>query len=108
MNAPLTPESAASCEPVACDCLNECGDDPWLKNGRAKPCKRLQLLNRDLATLATPDDSVQVPTLEPDSEMLNRGADELRQALTMLNSGRSYQYVVGRVYKAMLAAKEKA
>lgn len=22
-----------------CDCLNKCGDDPWLKNGKAYPCK---------------------------------------------------------------------
>lgn len=27
-----------------CDCLNDCGDDPWLKDGsgRATPCTRLQ------------------------------------------------------------------
>lgn len=24
-----------------CDCLNFCGDDPWLKDGRAKPCEAL-------------------------------------------------------------------
>jgi hypothetical protein len=23
-----------------CDCLNWCGDDPWLKDGRATPCKK--------------------------------------------------------------------
>ena len=23
---------------VTCDCLNWCGDDPWLNNGRAQPC----------------------------------------------------------------------
>jgi hypothetical protein len=27
-------------EPVKCDCLNVCGDDPWLKDGRATPCAR--------------------------------------------------------------------
>ena len=25
-------------QPVVCDCLNFCGDDPWLANGKAKPC----------------------------------------------------------------------
>lgn len=27
--------------PVTCDCLNQCGDDPWLHDGsgRATPCK---------------------------------------------------------------------
>ena len=24
-----------------CDCLNNCGDDPWLKEGRSTPCKNL-------------------------------------------------------------------
>ena len=23
---------------VPCDCLNYCGDDPWLRSGKAKPC----------------------------------------------------------------------
>jgi len=44
----------------------------------------------------------------PDGEMLNRGADELREALQMLSHGRSYQYVCGRVFKAMLAAASNA
>ena len=24
---------------MSCDCLNTCGDDPWLKDGRVHPCK---------------------------------------------------------------------
>lgn len=24
--------------PDTCDCLNQCGDDPWLKDGRSAPC----------------------------------------------------------------------
>jgi len=26
---------------VQCDCLNHCGDDPWLKDGRSQPCASL-------------------------------------------------------------------
>lgn len=26
---------------VPCDCLNFCGDDPWLKSGKSTPCKAL-------------------------------------------------------------------
>lgn len=26
--------------PDDCDCLNACGDDPWLKDGRSLPCER--------------------------------------------------------------------
>lgn len=25
-----------------CDCLIHCGDDPWLRNGRAQPCEHLK------------------------------------------------------------------
>lgn len=25
---------------VDCDCLNFCGDDPWLTDGRSRPCDR--------------------------------------------------------------------
>lgn len=28
--------------PDLCDCLNECGDDPWLKDGRAVACAKNQ------------------------------------------------------------------
>lgn len=28
--------------PDDCDCLNECGDDPWLETGRSIPCKARQ------------------------------------------------------------------
>ena len=30
---------APEIKPQACDCLNWCGDDPWLKDGRAVPCQ---------------------------------------------------------------------
>ena len=26
---------------MSCDCLNRCGDDPWLKDGRSQPCQDL-------------------------------------------------------------------
>lgn len=26
-------------EKVKCDCLNYCGDDPWLAQGKAEPCE---------------------------------------------------------------------
>ncbi len=35
--------SAVKPKPVTCDCLNDCGDDPWLKDGssRAQPCDNM-------------------------------------------------------------------
>lgn len=32
--------------PTKCDCLNFCGDDPWLKDGRAVKCERYDELHR--------------------------------------------------------------
>lgn len=26
---------------MECDCLNRCGDDPWIKDGRSEPCENL-------------------------------------------------------------------
>lgn len=27
---------------MKCDCLNHCGDDPWLKDGRSEPCEQVR------------------------------------------------------------------
>ena len=27
---------------VRCDCLNRCGDDPWIEQGKAMPCKTMR------------------------------------------------------------------
>ena len=32
----------------SCDCLNWCGDDPWLKDGRAQPCEYERALQQKL------------------------------------------------------------
>jgi hypothetical protein len=24
---------------VKCDCINDCGDDPWIAQGKCEPCK---------------------------------------------------------------------
>lgn len=36
---------------TACDCLNYCGDDPWLQDGRAAPCDRKKARDRKAAEL---------------------------------------------------------
>ena len=33
--------------PAPCDCINWCGDDPWLPDGRAIPCERLKKRQAD-------------------------------------------------------------
>lgn len=35
--------------PDNCDCLNQCGDDPWLNDGRATPCAQLAVKLRGRA-----------------------------------------------------------
>jgi|GEM_PF-4710857 len=32
---------SAMAKPTRCDCLNVCGDDPWLDDGRSMPCDGL-------------------------------------------------------------------
>lgn len=36
-----------------CDCLNYCGDDPWLARGKAHPCERRaeQILNENIGQI---------------------------------------------------------
>lgn len=38
-------EPPSASEPVKCDCLNDCGDDPWLADGRAKKCDNYEQAN---------------------------------------------------------------
>ncbi len=34
--------------PEPCDCLIYCGDDPWLQDGRARPCDRKRAADREI------------------------------------------------------------
>lgn len=36
-------------KPVKCDCTVNCGDDPWLRDGRAQPCAALAAEHARLA-----------------------------------------------------------
>lgn len=36
-----------------CDCLNWCGDDPWLATGRSRPCDALTARQRERAEAET-------------------------------------------------------
>lgn len=44
-------DMTAKAKPEKCDCLNICGDDPWLKDGRARPCKDWSRLHPSAAEL---------------------------------------------------------
>lgn len=35
--------------PDVCDCLNSCGDDPWLKDDRSEPCERYKVTEKAVA-----------------------------------------------------------
>ncbi|HJV75453.1 MAG TPA: hypothetical protein VJ654_14600 [Noviherbaspirillum sp.] len=45
---------------------------------------------------------------EVNSDMMNAGADAMREGMCMLNSGRSYQSVCKKIFEAMLAAAPQA
>lgn len=96
--------------PDDCDCLNACGDDPWLANGRARPCAaavarqqahqqlitELQaaadLVDVDLAALiaahALPEAPSVIPASEPEAraaaQRYSRASAAIREAITRL------------------------
>lgn len=45
LQAQRRPEPASKASPVQCDCLNWCGDDPWIEDGRAKKCANYERLH---------------------------------------------------------------
>ncbi len=68
-----------------CDCLNECGDDPWLKAGKVKPCEsRLKQLSAakqrqdDIALLVELRDRMNTRRKGRHALALGRLLDELR------------------------------
>lgn len=40
----------------ACDCLIHCGDDPWIKQGKVKPCNNRIKAEQDAAEFSRRDD----------------------------------------------------
>lgn len=64
------PKTPTPPTPVQCDCLNFCGDDPWLRDGRARPCdshlehlEKLKLLEQQAKELATIQAQYGMPNL---------------------------------------------
>lgn len=56
---------------VKCDCLNYCGDDPWLKSGKAVPCER--------ARQKAHDEQARAEQLQADTHTLNALVARLRR-----------------------------
>lgn len=50
--APAVPSMPKRVAPDKCDCLVHCGDDPWLKDGRAYPCPSKVRRDRECAEAA--------------------------------------------------------
>ncbi|UCV02341.1 hypothetical protein [Dechloromonas denitrificans] len=46
-------------EKPACDCLNWCGDDPWLRDGRAEPCAEAKKREADRQEILAIKDRVK-------------------------------------------------
>lgn len=45
-----------------CDCLNTCGDDPWLATGQSTPCEHRRETKARIAALAQATPPVPSPT----------------------------------------------
>ena len=64
---------------VPCDCLNRCGDDPWLAKGKAEPCEASK---KEAARMAE--------MLHPDNIAVDRFAAGMKEKLAMARvKGRS-------------------
>lgn len=67
--------------PDTCDCLNACGDDPWLADGRSEPCDKFKaqkaraalLLRQHLAQPQLMDLARRVAALNPASGTIGAG-----------------------------------
>ena len=55
---------------MICDCLNTCGDDPWLKDGRVQPCKNF--IKREQQDKLAPEKMAKVTKI---AELYGAGAD---------------------------------
>ena len=45
--------------PAKCDCLNYCGDDPWLNDGRAEPCEESKACEKKAAAARAERDRIK-------------------------------------------------
>lgn len=52
---------------VKCDCLNMCGDDPWLAKGKSEPCEALKK-----AWAKAAEDAARPPQVTVDAQALHK------------------------------------
>lgn len=71
-----------------CDCLNACGDDPWIESGRSMPCDHRRETQARIAALTTAAPAVELGALQAEiagheaaNLHLSGMVDELRELL---------------------------
>lgn len=67
-----------------CDCLNVCGDDPWLASGRAKPCKVRQRAEKARKAAATRQARIKQALAASESFISGFEGDELQEGVPAL------------------------
>lgn len=96
---------------MSCDCLNDCGDDPWLKDGsgRAAPCENMlarqereRVVTQQLATIAALRQTYGADNV---FDLIEKMHTELQAAR---NAALSEGIRVGNLERALAVLDEKA
>lgn len=66
--------------PNKCDCLNYCGDDPWLNDGRAEPCKSRKSREDRKADI---ENNWKLVPIAPDKRMIGAAEQIIRECYDM-------------------------
>lgn len=57
----VAPTPVPSCrEGRKCDCLNDCGDDPWIRDNKADPCEHLKARQAAYDARATAEKAIEL------------------------------------------------
>ncbi|MCB5187403.1 hypothetical protein LG200_05210 [Methylobacillus caricis] len=64
-----------------CDCINRCGDDPWISTGKAKPCKSYIEWQARLLAAQSRDDRIKSALIQAESFISGFEDDELQDGV---------------------------
>lgn len=86
-----------------CDCLNACGDDPWIESGRSMPCDHRRETQARIAALTT-----AAPAAVAWRELCRRLYVELFYCDQQMTSGKRPKWQQGKTVRDVLADAKAA
>lgn len=76
--------------PPPCDCLIHCGDDPWLRDGRATPCDRMKARTAEQVAREKADSQARADVA---ALRLSLAADAPRESINLKTVARLLDYL---------------